>query len=365
MPTQEVARDPGLTVPDTAQFAGGLGDIGAAAFDVGQRIKGRQEGIARDRDDTEFSEILSNKFRDLQANADFADDRVIAQAMAEVDADEQRILDAHPGGAHSRALLERQFARRKVALGDQLAVQNIIASRAQRDASVDRRVAGIVADALSDLSVPVEERVPIEQRFGQLEDVIKFLDLPPTEARVALAGGKEKISAALIGQMITRGMIDENGFLINARSMLENEELREVLSPAVRGGLFDRIVNIENGVRKAGLNARDEVVALEAIANELGLTDEESRDFILATLTKGKISDKRAALDRLVAKGIVDQNTSDKIIGGTLRPVPVYDAFGNVVGAQIIDLTNLGGAQQAAPGQAAVPSRAELQALPA
>lgn len=347
VPQVRVASDPGLQVPDLAQFAGGIGDVGAATFDIGQRMQGRQEGIARDRDDTAFSETLSTTLRGLQADADLADDRIIAQAMAEAEAEEKRIVANHPGGANSRALLAGQLARRRVQFGDQLAVQNIIASRAQRDASVDRRVAGIVADALNDPGVP------IEQRFGQLEDAIKFLDLSPSEARTARADGEEKIASALIGRVISRGEIDENGVLIDARSMLENKELRDVLSPAVRGGFVDRIVNIERAVQSAGLKAQAEIVGLEAVADRLGLSSEDTRDFILATMTKGKISDKQGALNRMVAKGIVDQDTSDKISAGVFRVVPLRNEFGEVEGAIIVDLTDPSAGNIQVPGQAA------------
>lgn len=352
VPQEPGIRDPGLDVPDFGQVAGGIEDIGAAVGEVGehlQRIQGRQEGIARDRDDTAFSETLSSKRRDLQQDADLADDRVIAQAMAEAEAEEQRLLDAHPGGSRSRALLEVHLARRRVAFGDQLAVQNIIASRAQRSASVDRRVAGIVADSLSDPGVS------IEQRFGQLEDAIKFLDLSPSETTAARADGEGKIASALINRVISRGNIDENGLLIDARSMLENEELREVLSPAVRGGLVDRIVGIESAVRKAGLNAVAEISALEAVADRLELSDEDRQDFIIGMLTQGKVSDKQGALNRLVGKEIIDQDTSDKIAAGVFRVVPVYDGFGNVINAQIVDLTDPGAGNVQVPGQAAPP----------
>lgn len=349
VPQERVAGDPGLDV-NADQFGAGVGraveGFGAAAGEAGDRIQGRQEGIARDRDDTAFSETLSSSFRDLQKDADFADDRIIAQAMADAEAEEQRLLNAHPGGSRSRALLEVQLARRRVAFGDNLAVQNIIASRSQRDASVNRRVAGIVADSLSDPSVP------IEQRFGQLEDAIKFLDLSPSEARTARAGGEEKIASALINRVISRGNIDENGLLIDARSMLENKELRDVLSPAVRGGLVDRIGTIESIVRKAGLNVQAEIVALEAVADRLQLSGEDRRDFIVSTLTEGNISDKQGALNRLVGKGIVDQDTSDKIAAGVFRVVPLHNEFGEVEGAIIVDLTDPGAANVQVPGQA-------------
>ena len=347
VPQVRVASDPGVQVPDFTQFAGGLGDVGAVAFDIGQRMQGRQEGIARDRDDTAFSETLSSTFRSLQADADLADDRIIAQAMAEAEAEEQRLVANHPGGANSRALLAGQLARRRVQFGDQLAVQNILASRAQRDASVDRRVAGIVADALSDPSLP------IEQRFGQLEDAITFLDLPPSEARAARADGEEKIGSALINRTISRGEIDENGLLIDARGMLENDELREVLSPAVRGGFVDRIVSIEGAIRKAGLNAVAEISALEAVADRLELSSEDRQDFILGMLTQGKVSDKQGALNRLVGKGIVDQDTSDKISAGVFRVVPLRNEFGEVEGAIIVDLTDPSAGNIQVPGQAA------------
>lgn len=57
VPKQEVVRDPGLTVPDFAQFAGrGLEDVGAAIGDVGDVLRREADRLQIQHDATSTTE---------------------------------------------------------------------------------------------------------------------------------------------------------------------------------------------------------------------------------------------------------------------------------------------------------------------
>ena len=88
VPVQEVARDPGVRVPNTAQFQTGLQDVGAAVGEIGERlaaadnrIKTRQESLDRLRIQDEARE----KLRDLTEASSRTEDLSAEGAMDALD----------------------------------------------------------------------------------------------------------------------------------------------------------------------------------------------------------------------------------------------------------------------------------------
>lgn len=372
VPRVDIARDPGVQVPDTAQFAGSIGDVGAALGDVGARLAVaeeratvQREGVARDRDDTSFFEQLNAKARELEATEDFADDRVIKGATQFGEELKQQIIQDHDGGEISKEVLSAQLDRRLALYSDDLSGKNIAARRLQLEGSVNGRIRGIIADMGNDPSVP------IEQRFAQVDDAINFLGLSAPMAEAARDLGREQIATARLSAVIRQADIDDSGLMIEARSLMEDPLLREVLPSETRSGFANRIFEIENTIQRVGLEARAEVALLEAVASELGIEGESATDFVIGMMTGGgsNVSDKRAALDRLVDRGLLDQDSADKIASNVLRVAQIRNAAGDLENV-IVDLTRVGGgvtpidaeqpspegAPGATPAEAAAPS---------
>ncbi|KKL06461.1 hypothetical protein LCGC14_2595800, partial [marine sediment metagenome] len=262
----------------------------------------------------------------------------------------QDVLGEHQGGPESIAILGATVERRLVAFSDDLTAASINAANTQQDASLRRRTQGVVADTLSDLSVPIEER------FGQLDEAIELVNPGPAQANAAQVTGREQIASAVVGKVISQGDVDENGLLIGARTLLESELLREVLSPEVRSGFANRILEVENEVQRTGIEARAEVDGLMVFADEIGLTDPDARrDFFVAFKLGGNVSDKQAASDRLVDSGVIDQELADKNTAGFINFFVPRNVYGEVTGPTIIVDTSQIGEQEPAKEAGDIP----------
>lgn len=80
VPQVRAAGDPGLDVPNLAQFAGGIGDVGAAVSDVaaaGVRIQNRSDTISSLRIQDETGQALNDLFVNAQSEQDMSDENVL------------------------------------------------------------------------------------------------------------------------------------------------------------------------------------------------------------------------------------------------------------------------------------------------
>ena len=59
----------------------------------------------------------------------------------------------------------------------------------------------------------------------------------------------------------------------------------------------------------------------------------------------GSNTQKERGLGALLQRGLINQDTHDKLLGGVLQIIPVRDDAGNVVGNTVVDLTNPNGGQ--------------------
>ena len=153
VPVQPGPRDPGVSVPDLGGEARGVEVIGGAISEVSERIKIRQEGIARDSDDTGYAEQLNQIIRDLEKTSDFTEQETIDQAGEQADELKGQILSGHSGGSNSRAMLENRLERRRVGFADTLAVKNIEGTSVLQKDKFAMRNRAITAQILQDPDV--------------------------------------------------------------------------------------------------------------------------------------------------------------------------------------------------------------------
>ena len=264
VPTQQVARDPGVQVPDLGAVGRGLEVAGGAAFDVGERIKLRQEGLARDSDDTAYAEQLSQLLRDLEKTGDFTEQELIDQAGAQAEQLKGQIVSGHGGGGASAAMLENRLERRRVGFADTLAVKNIESTNALQKDKFNMRNRAITAQILQDPDVILEPDLgSVFRKYNEvLEDDIAFLGAATPALRRAFSDiGRQNIVQSMITPLINDGQFDR------AKALLTNPAIEEVVDPGFRREVAARITTAE---RELGKARREGVSALETAATILG-----------------------------------------------------------------------------------------------
>ena len=292
VPSVRSARDPGVNVPLLDDFGPGLqfaaSGLESTADDV-NRIVERNEGLARDADDTSFAQSLSTELRDLQKSADLSDEEVTKASLARMREQKEKILEAHRGGEASRDRLANRLERRITSFNDSLAVLNISAADARLRSSINKKIGAITQDVLQNPEV-ITSPNPVavyRSHVGQIEDDIDFLKLNPDQARFMRNTGKIEIAAGIIGSMIQNGQFDR------AKAFLRDKEIGEAIPSGTQRDLAQRIVNAEKqlaenrlkdgaSLRKArlilGPNATDKEVRATALRME-GVEKEQNLEF--------------------------------------------------------------------------------------
>lgn len=263
----------------TANAAGRVGQGGAAlakglgqAGEVFQRIQEREEGLARDSDDTAYSEQLSDYFRQLEATGDFSDKETITQAGLEAKSLRDKILSGHRGGNQSKALLRNRLESRRISFGDGLAVKSINAVNSKQRESFDRRNNAITASISEDPATLLEPDLDaVFRKYDEiLEKEIEFINPSPAAIAAFRTAGRENIVSSMITPMIQEGNFNR------AKDLLRSDAIKEILDPATRRDFAGRIIAAE---RKLGEGAREGEAAMETARTVLGPTasDEQIR----------------------------------------------------------------------------------------
>ena len=275
VPQVRAAGDPGLNVPNFAQFEGRLGDVGAAVSDVSstfQRIEQRREGLSRDADDTTYTEKLSDLIRDAEKTGDFADPNVIDQLGEEAVRLQEEILSNHKGGSQSQAMLQNRLDRRRVGFADSLAVKDIQATTAKQSGNFDKRNRAITADIFADPEVLLAPDLGAVFRKHEesLEDEIDFINPSPAVRRGFEEIGRENIVQSMITPLIQQGLFSR------AEALLIDPEIKEVLDPGTRRVMAERIGAARRELGKARAEGESHLIMAETILGP-GASDEDIR----------------------------------------------------------------------------------------
>ena len=252
VPTVTPARDPGVNIPlipipvdNTLGTAGAglqaIGDILGEGSDLALKMVRRDEGLARNADETSYSDKLQDTIRDLQATADLSDRAVVEAVGQQMIEEQERILSEHKGGETSKRLLTNRLIKLRNSFADTLAVLNINAADVRLKGVVDKKISSITQDVLANPDVLISSD-PLEAfRFhvGQLEEEIDFLELRPDQARVVRQAGQSEIALSMITPLIKNGQFDR------AKALLRSDEIGKVLSPGQQRDAVQRIIDSE------------------------------------------------------------------------------------------------------------------------
>ena len=93
----------------TSDLAAGLGDMAAKFEAANERVRSREDTIARARARREYSEQVNNALLNFQTEGDMTDPAQLSAFQQEMDAVEQSILQQHTGSADSYARLQESL----------------------------------------------------------------------------------------------------------------------------------------------------------------------------------------------------------------------------------------------------------------
>ena len=238
-----------------------IGNLGETIATVGERMKLRDEGLARDSDDLRFAERLSEELRNLEASEDLSDQEVIDRASRRASDLQQDLLANHRGGDSSRAMLRNRLESRRLRFADSLAVKNINAAEKRLDESFDRRLAAIGKGIQEDPGLSLDDPLDLFKKYDSiLRDEIEFMAISPSKRQAKLRDGQGEIARSIISEVINT---DEDDRFDRARSLLASDELEEVLDPADRRQITNRLLVLEEAQRKENVRLQKEQEALE------------------------------------------------------------------------------------------------------
>ncbi|KKK66173.1 hypothetical protein LCGC14_2966760, partial [marine sediment metagenome] len=217
------------------------GDVLGEGANLALQVLKRDEGLARDADDTAFADFSQDLVRDLQKAGTLSDSAVVEAAGDQLLQEQQRILNEHRGGNTSRALLENSLTKRRNSIADTLAVLNINAADVQLNQTVKRRISSIVQEVLSDPDVLVSED-PLEAfRFysGRIEEEMDFLELNPAQRRIVEPAAQAQVALSMIGPLIRNKQFDR------AIAILRSDEVGGVMAPGDQRDAIRRVIDAE------------------------------------------------------------------------------------------------------------------------
>ena len=272
VPTVTPARDPGVNIPlipipvdNTLGTAGAglqaIGDILGEGSDLALKMVRRDEGLARNADETSYSDKLQDTIRDLQATADLSDRAVVEAVGQQMIEEQERILSEHKGGETSKRLLTNRLIKLRNSFADTLAVLNINAADVRLKGVVDKKISSITQDVLANPDVLISSD-PLEAfRFhvGQLEEEIDFLELRPDQARVVRQAGQSEIALSMVTPLIRNGQFDR------AKALLRSDEIGKVLSPGQHRDAAQRIIDAERKLAEVKSEGQKNIESARAL----------------------------------------------------------------------------------------------------
>lgn len=288
VPTQEVARDPGVQVPNIAQFQTGLQDVGAAIGEVGadiaarrkaeearlaaaeERITKRQEAVERIRDVTGFTDSAGKLLTEATSAGDLSREEDLDAFGARLNQMVTEALENHRGGPESKLQLQAQLLpvlQRFSDKGGNAAVkaQDALAS-AEGQSIINETVAQFSGGNQSPYAA-------IAQGFARLD---ANGDAFRAEDRTVLG---EQLETAVWNAQIDRFMRVQD--FASAEATLNNVDAQRALGPGAQKTAFDRIAKAKFDVLNGPVILNDQQMVDLGFPPELiagGLVVEQDRN---------------------------------------------------------------------------------------
>ena len=243
VPTQEIARDPGVNIPDLGAVGRGLQDLGAGVTDVGEslrrredrlaqadaRLNSRRESVERMRAGRELSDFGNQLFTEFESSRDLGRREDAEEFGAAVNAKAAELIANHQGSEESKLRLEEKLGAILQTASDRAGVASVKA----QDALVDREF----DEAINELSARVRTGDDPRALIAEGE---AFLEAE----KDALRPGQEiafsrdlsaRVWGAKIDDFLSKGALDE------VEEMLQQPEVRAAIGATDQRRAFDRI----------------------------------------------------------------------------------------------------------------------------
>lgn len=253
-------------------------------------VQNRKNGLARDSDDNAYAEALNERFREMQSVGDFSDE-AIAEAQTFSRQVQDQILSAHKGGPASLEQLRVRMDSRRLQFEDDLAVQNISDTDKRLKQRIGQKISSVVKQVTEDATVVLPDITPkavLQPHFDAIDRELDFLGLSEQQKELILPVAREEIARSIFSPLIANGQFER------ARDFLQHPDLAEVLQPAARREIADRIAQAEIQLQEAqnegerflqtaqtilGPNATPQQVR-DAAAQMAGITQQGNFDII-------------------------------------------------------------------------------------
>lgn len=239
VPQVRVAGDPGVQVPNFAQDAGGLGDVGAALSDVGERlaaaddrIKTRQESLDRMRLRAEFREDRRDSLQAFSTTEDLSIKGVLEAYGKEGQDKINALTESHQGREPSKLrlseLLESDFAE----FNDKAATLSAQAGNARTTQVAGEVISGLEARALlgENPANLIDEGMDQIVLGSELADAMR----PGDEINFARLLSR-RVMTASIEVLFAAGEIDE------VQNVLEDPAVQRALGEDAQRNIFKRL----------------------------------------------------------------------------------------------------------------------------
>lgn len=232
VPTQDVARDPGLQVPELGAVGRGLEDVGASFTEVVDRIATRQEALDRMRIRAEVREKLRNTLEAADSTSDLSAEGVLDSLGAEARGILEAAAQGHQGRPGSQSRLSEILEADLSEFSDRAANRAVAAGDERTD-----QVAGEIINGLS-------------ARALQGENINDLIDegmehiAPGAELAGALRPGGEIAYARLLNRRVMTAAIERlftAGAIDDVQNMMENPAVQRSLGEEGQREIFRRL----------------------------------------------------------------------------------------------------------------------------
>lgn len=311
VPQQDVARDPGLSVPNIAQFETGLSDIGAAATDVATRfaeadarINARRNSVERMRSGREFNDFASETFTEFESSRDFSREEDAAAFGAALAARQAEILGAHQGSEESKLRLAERLEAIRQTFSDRAGVASVKA----QDALVEREFNEILNGLTGRVRLGEDPRTLIAEGMAHLE--AEKDALRPGQELAFIRTLNARVYGAKADDLLAKGAFDE------AEDLLEIPEVRAAIGEDGQRRAFDRIAAIR---REGQARILTETESMQLGFPEGVIVQKKSDGSFNVVFKPEQDSTKRGRkIQDLVDRG-VEQARAQDIVDGNIR----------------------------------------------
>ena len=353
VPAQQVARDPGVSVPDQGAVGRGLEDLGAGVTDLAAglqarevrlaqaeaRLNARRESVERMRAGREFHDFGNELFTETESSRDFSRQEVAEEYGAALNAKAEEIIANHQGSEESKLRLMERLSPILQAATDKAGVASVKA----QDALVDREFDEVVNGVSASVREGEDPRIAIDNGMAFLEAEKDSLR-PGQEISI-----EKNIRATAWGAKLDSFMASAAHDA--AEDLLADPEVQAALGPDAQRKGFDRIAAAKRegtafvltDAQMAAVGFPPESIAaglvvqrkkdgsINVVFNPPRDADEQIRDKQIKSVERQRLAlgdTPEAALD--FATNLVDGNIRIEIVPATGKARAINDITGEV-----------------------------------